>query len=126
MKQLQKDIRTILNCVNTESFEERKSYNRLLDFIQLDSIYRGIPVEDSCDNEKKGEIDRMNKKEVCEVCANISLKRMYLILLKAQEIILDNNPQYHKEEILDYLTSIEHDILMLNDKDNCVDRDLFE
>ena len=52
MKQLQKDIRTILNCANTESFEERKAYNRLLDFIQLDSIYRGIPVEDSCDNEK--------------------------------------------------------------------------
>ncbi len=68
----------------------------------------------------------MNKKEVCEVCANISLKRMYLILLKVQEMVLDNNPQYHKEEILNYLTSIEHEILMLNDKDNCVDRDLFE
>lgn len=27
MKQLQKDIRTILNCCNTESFEERKAYN---------------------------------------------------------------------------------------------------
>ncbi len=53
MKQLQKDIKTILNCANTESFEERKAYNRLLDFIQLDSIYRGIPVEDSCDNEKR-------------------------------------------------------------------------
>ena len=46
MKQLQKDIRTILNCSNTESFEERKAYNRLLDFIQLDSIYDGIPDEE--------------------------------------------------------------------------------
>ena len=49
MKQLQKDIRVILNCANTETFEERKAYNRLLDFIQLNSIYQGIPVEDSCD-----------------------------------------------------------------------------
>lgn len=68
----------------------------------------------------------MTEKEVCDVCANISLKRMYIILLKTQEIVLDINPQYHKKEILNYLTSIEHDILMLNDKDNRVDRDLFE
>lgn len=61
-----------------------------------------------------------------EVCANISLKRMYLMLLKAQEMVLDINPQYKKKEILNYLSSIEHDILMLNDKDNRVDRDLFE
>lgn len=67
----------------------------------------------------------MTKKEVCDVCANISLKRMYLILLKTQEIVLNNNP-YNKKEILNYLTIIEHDILMLNDKDNRVDRDLFE
>ena len=53
MKQLQQDIRIILKCANTETFEERKAYNRLLDFIQIDSIYDGIPVEDSCDNEKR-------------------------------------------------------------------------
>lgn len=41
-------------------------------------------------------------------------------------MVLDSNPQYNKKEILNYLTSIEHDILMLNDKDNRVDRDLFE
>ena len=51
MKQLQKDIRTILNCANTETFEERKAYNRLLDFVQLSSIYKGIPAQDGCDNE---------------------------------------------------------------------------
>ena len=67
----------------------------------------------------------MTEKEVCAECANISLKRMYLILLKAQEMVLDNNPQYNKKEILNYLFSIEHDILLLNDKDNWVDRDLF-
>lgn len=57
MKQLQKDIRIILKCANTESFEERKAYNRLLDFVQLNSIYHGIPVEDGCDNEKNEDID---------------------------------------------------------------------
>ena len=68
----------------------------------------------------------MIEKEVCDVCANISLKRMYILLLKAEEMVLDINPQYNKKEILNYLTSIEHDIRMLNDKDNRVDRDLFE
>ena len=68
----------------------------------------------------------MTEKEVCDVCANISLKRIYLILLKTQEMVLDINPQYNKKEILSYLTSIEHDILMLNDKNNCIDRDLFK
>ena len=70
--------------------------------------------------------ERMTEKEVCEICANISLKRMYLILLKTQEMVLDINPQYKKKEILNYLSSIEHDIIMLNDKSNCVDRDLFK
>ena len=52
MKQLQNDIEIILNCANTETLEERKAYNRLLDFVQLGSIYNGIPEEDSCcDNE---------------------------------------------------------------------------
>ena len=66
------------------------------------------------------------KEEVCEICANISLKRMYLLLLKTQEIILDINPQYNKKEMMNYLSSIEHDILMLNDKNNHISRDLFD
>ena len=65
----------------------------------------------------------MTEKEVCDECANISLKRMYLRLLKAQEMVLDTN---NKKEILNYLFSIEHDIFLLNDKDNYVDRDLFK
>ena len=72
------------------------------------------------------EVSGMSEKEVCDECANISLKRMYLMLLKAQELVLDINPQYKKKEILNYLVSIEHEILMLNDKGNCLDRDLFE
>ena len=73
-----------------------------------------------------GGLKKMTEKEVCEICANISLKRMYLILLKTQEMVLDINPQYKKKEILNYLSSIEHDIIMLNDKSNRVDRDLFK
>lgn len=68
----------------------------------------------------------MIEKEVCDTCANISLKRVYLMLLKTQEMVLDINPQYKKKEILNYLCSIEHDIRLLNDKGNCVDRDLFK
>lgn len=66
------------------------------------------------------------KKEICEICANISLKRIYLLLLQTQEMVLDNNPQYHKEEIMSHLSSIEHDILLLNDINNCISRDLFD
>ena len=61
-----------------------------------------------------------------EVCAKISTKRMYIILLKAQEMILENNPQYKKREIVSLLSSVEHDILMLNDENNSIDRDLFD
>lgn len=68
----------------------------------------------------------MTEKEVCEICADISLKRMYLMLLKTQEMVLDINPQYKKKEILNYLFSIEDDIIMLNDKGNHIDRDLFK
>ena len=68
----------------------------------------------------------MTEKKVCEICADISLKRMYLMLLKTEEMVLDINPQYKKKEILNYLFSIEDDIIMLNDKDNHIDRDLFK
>lgn len=68
----------------------------------------------------------MTEKEVYGICADISLKRMYLMLLKTEEMVLDINPQYKKKEILNYLSSIEDDILMLNDKGNHIDRDLFK
>ena len=51
---------------------------------------------------------------------------MYLILLKAQEMILENNPQHKKREIVSLLSSIEQDILMLNDESNSINRDLFD
>ena len=59
----------------------------------------------------------------CE-CARISTKRIYTILLKVQEMILQNN--IDKKEIISLLSSIEHDILLLNDKDNSIERDLFQ
>ena len=49
----------------------------------------------------------MTEKEVYEICADISLKRMYLMLLKTEEMVLDINSQYKKKEILNYLFSIE-------------------
>ena len=68
----------------------------------------------------------MTEKEVYAICTDISLKRMYLMLLKTEELVLNINPQYKKEEILNYLFSIEDDIIMLNDKCNHIDRDLFK
>lgn len=65
------------------------------------------------------------KKECCEVpmeCAAISLKRMYLHLLKAQELLLDNS---NKNEIMRLLVYVEQELLLLNDETNSVERDLF-
>ena len=59
----------------------------------------------------------------CE-CAKISTKRMYIMLLTAQEKLLQNT--INKKEIISLLSSIEHDILLLNDKDNSIERDLFQ
>ena len=73
MKQLQQDIRIILKCANTETFEERKAYNRLLDFIQIDSIYDGIPVEDSCDNEY-GDLEWLKINDLLIVVVNTTIK----------------------------------------------------
>ena len=66
------------------------------------------------------------EEKVCDICANISLKRMYLLLLEAQEIILEDNPKYRKKEILTLLSSVIHDVKMLDDKNNRISRDLFE
>lgn len=66
------------------------------------------------------------KTEDIEECAKISTKRMYLILLKAQEMILEINPQYKKREILTLLSSVTHDVKMLDDENNSINRDLFD
>jgi len=56
MRKLQEDIKLILDYCNVEramNFEERKAYNRLLDFTQLHSIYQGIPVEDRLNEQEE-------------------------------------------------------------------------
>ena len=58
-------------------------------------------------------------------CAVISTKRMYRMLLEVESLLLTNNRQ-HNEEIIRLLASLEHDILLLNDKDNSIMCDLYE
>ena len=63
MRKLQEDIKLILDYCNVEramNFEERKAYNRLLDFTQLHSIYQGIPVEDRLNEQEERIIDLKN------------------------------------------------------------------
>lgn len=55
--------------------------------------------------------------------AEINTKRMYMILLKAQEMTLQETPS--KKGIIQLLSSLEHDILLLNDENNHIERDLF-
>lgn len=62
--------------------------------------------------------------EKCDLCAEISTKRMYLILSKTQEKLLMNN--IDKKEIINNIISVKHDIVMLDDKNNSIRRDLFE
>lgn len=73
-----------------------------------------------------GEYKMTKKTEDIEVCAEISTKRMFLLLMKAQEMILENNPQYKKREILTLLSSVTHDVRMLDDENNRIDRDLYD
>jgi hypothetical protein len=62
-----------------------------------------------------------------EICTEISTKRMYILILKAQEKILEDNPQYYfKKEILSLLGAVEQEILKLNDENNNICRDLFK
>jgi hypothetical protein len=41
-------------------------------------------------------------------------------------MILEDNPKYFKKEILSLLSTVEHEILMLNDENNNICRDLFK
>jgi len=59
-----------------------------------------------------------------EVCACVSTKSMFQLLLNAQDMLLSDN--INKREILQLLTSVEHDVRMLNNKDTHIDRDLFD
>ena len=64
------------------------------------------------------------KTEDIQLCAEISTKRMFLLLMKAQELILENRND--KREILTLLSSVTHDVRMLDDKNNYISRDLYD
>ena len=64
------------------------------------------------------------KTEDIQICAEISTKRMFLLLMKAQELILENHND--KREILTLLSSVIHDVRMLDDKNNHISRDLYD
>lgn len=64
------------------------------------------------------------KNDEPEICASISTKRMYLNILRIQEIILETN-NIDKKEILNYINSIQHDIQLINDIHNHIERDIY-
>ena len=103
----------------SEEDAKRLGVKQLLKRVNIGKMLDGDIMDDLS---KNVDIDVKEYRE----CANISLKRMYLMLLRTQEMVLDINPQYKKKEILNYLSSIEHDLLMLNDKDNSIERDLYK
>jgi len=57
-------------------------------------------------------------------CAVISTKRMYLMLSIAEEKLLQNT--IDKKEIAFLLSSVKRDILLMDDKDNQIECDLFK
>lgn len=60
--------------------------------------------------------------EACETCACISLDKMLHTVLMCKSKLMDNNMD--KMEIYRILGSIEFDILLLNDENNFIERNL--
>ena len=55
--------------------------------------------------------------------AQISTKRMYILLLTVQHKLLENT--IDKKELLNFISNVQHDVKLLNDKDNSILRDLY-
>lgn len=115
LKQKLNELRWSLNNLQHGTIQ-RELYKEF--FEALDTIDK--------EDDEMGYDDYEEKKEETEMieCADISLKRMYLVLLHTEEMILAD--KHNKREIVSYLSSIEQDILLLNDKENQVSRDLFD
>ena len=105
-------------CVNNVSEEDAKrlGVKRLLERVNIGKMLDGDIMDDL-----KESVD-IDVKEYRE-CANISTKRMYIMLLNAEQHLLENTVD--KTLILSLLDSVKHDVLMLNDKDNSIERDLY-
>lgn len=113
-------------CVNN-AFETRNSdlseedtkrlgVKQLLERVNIGKMLDGDIMDDLS---KSVDIDVKEYRE----CANISTKRMYLMLLNAEQHLLENTVD--KTLIMSLLGSVKHDVLMLNDKDNLIERDLY-
>lgn len=59
------------------------------------------------------------------VRAYVSLRRMHYIVSDLKKELI-SNARLDKEKIFYELESLEHDIKLLNDSDNSIDRDLFK
>ena len=105
-------------CVNNVSEEDAKrlGVKRLLERVNISKMLDGDIMDDL-----KQSVD-IDVKEYRE-CANISIKRMYIMLLNAEQHLLENTVD--KTIILSLLDSVKHDVLLLNDKDNSIERDLY-
>ena len=67
--------------------------------------------------------DKKVNETVPEKCAKISTKRMYVLLLSVEEKILFNNVD--KKSVIDSIEAIKHDVFLLNNENNSIERDLF-
>ena len=107
MRKLQEDIKLILDYCNVEramNFEERKAYNRLLDFTQLHSIYQGIPVEDRLNeqDERIKELEKENKQLQIEVLGQS--EEIEILSDENQQLKERNQRQYNRlKEITDLM-----------------------
>ena len=61
-----------------------------------------------------------------DIIACISTKEMYKNLSKIQLIMLEGDCYKKKKDIIGLLISLKHDVLLLNEKEASLDRDLFE
>ena len=93
------------------------------EFLNQNGVDTGIDVEETIVKLTAGESMEEKLEECCE-CASISTKRMYIILLTVQEKLLQNT--IDKKEIISLLSSLEHDVMLLNDLDNSIECDLFK
>lgn len=101
----------------SEEDAKRLGVKQLLERVNIGKMLDGDIMDDLS---KSVDIDVKEYRE----CVNISTKRMYLMLLNAEQHLLENTVD--KTLIMSLLRSVKHDVLMLNDKDNSIERDLYK
>ena len=114
LNQIGKDVDLCVNNVSEED-AKRLGVKQLLERVNINKMLDGDIMDDL---KKSVDIDVKYRE-----CANISTKRMYIMLLNAEQHLLENTVD--KTLILSLLDSVKHDVLLLNDKDNSIERDLY-